>query len=97
MACPVRSYEGNVRVKGLGTLSAVNCNINIYCVFKLMRYSKHLQFFKKSFFLFILPCALTDILGKLAQRLLVQDSKKGRIIVQRYKSIKVKDKTDDRL
>ena len=29
-----------------------------------------------SFFLFILPCALTDILGRLAQRLLVQDSKK---------------------
>ena len=29
-----------------------------------------------SFFLFILPYALTDILGRLAQRLLVQDSKK---------------------
>ena len=45
-----------------------------------------------SFFLFVLPYALTDILGRLAQRLLVQDSKKGRIIVQRFKSIKVKDK-----
>ena len=45
-----------------------------------------------SFFLFILPYALTDILGRLAQRLLVQDSKEGRIIVQRFKSIKVKDK-----
>ena len=29
-----------------------------------------------SFFLFILPYALTDILGRLAKRLLVQDSKK---------------------
>ena len=46
-----------------------------------------------SFFLFILPYALTDILGRLAQGLLVQDSKKGRIIVQRFKSIKVKDKS----
>ena len=44
------------------------------------------------FFLFILPYALTDILSRLAQRLLVQDSKKGRIIIQRFKSIKVKDK-----
>ena len=43
-------------------------------------------------FLFILPYALTDILGRLAQRLLVQDSKKGKIIVQRFKTIKVKDK-----
>ena len=43
-------------------------------------------------FSFILPYALTDILGRLAQRLLVPDSKKGRIIVQRFKSIKVKDK-----
>ena len=40
----------------------------------------------------MLPYALTDILGRLAQRLLVQDSKKGRIIVQRFKSITVKDK-----
>ena len=32
------------------------------------------------------------LLGRLGQRLLVQDSKKGRIIVQRFKSIKVKDK-----
>ena len=44
----------------------------------------------------ILPYALTDIPGRLAwsvaQRLLVQNSKKGRIIVQRFKSIKVKDK-----
>ena len=45
-----------------------------------------------SFFLFTLAYALTDILGRLAQRLLVQDSKKVRIIVQRFKSIKVKDK-----
>ena len=44
-----------------------------------------------SFFLFILPYALTDILGRLAQRLLVQDSKKGRIIVQRFKYKKAKD------
>ena len=43
-------------------------------------------------FFFILPYALTDILGRLAQRLLVQGSKKGRIIVQWFKSRKVKDK-----
>ena len=31
-----------------------------------------------SFFIFILPYALVDILGRLAQCLLVQDSKKGK-------------------
>ena len=40
---------------------------------------------------FILPYALADILGRLAQRLLVADRKRW-IIVQRFKRIK----TDDR-
>ena len=44
------------------------------------------------FFLFILPYALVDILGRLAKRLLVQEGIEGRIIVQRFSSIKVKDK-----
>ena len=50
------------------------------------------EFLSFSFLSLILPYAFTDILGRLAQRLLVQDSKKGRIVVQRFKSIKVKNK-----
>ena len=42
------------------------------------------------------PYALADILGRVAHRLLVSDRKR-RVIVQRFKSIKVKNKTGDRL
>ena len=69
---------------------------NMYLVW-IKKYMQLISFFLFFFFLFILPYALADILGRLAQRLLVQDSKKARIIVQRFKSIKMKDETDDRL
>ena len=45
----------------------------------------------KSIYLCILPYALADILGRVAHRLLVSDRKR-RVIVQRFKSIKVKNK-----
>ena len=43
-----------------------------------------------SIYLCILPYALADILGRVAHRLLVSDRKR-RVIVQRFKSIKVKN------
>ena len=58
----------------------------------VMKINKNNRSPLESFFLFILPYALTDILGRFAQRLFVQESKKGRIIVQRFKSIKVMEK-----